>query len=170
MENVIVLNADYQYLNSISWKKAINLYYKKKAEIVKYTDRILSNFDKTIQFKYPQVIKLIKFVKVKYNVIAPYSKYNVFIRDDFTCIYCGDKPEILTIDHLKPKSKGGQTEYTNVITSCKKCNLKKGNKTLKECGFILKKQPYAPSIQEIIMKKLKHKGISNIIDEIFNKD
>ena len=167
MDNVIVLNADYQYLTSISWKKAIALYYKGKAEIVKYTDKILSNFDKSVQLNLPIVIKLIKFVKVKYNVVAPYSKYNVFIRDDFTCQYCNTKPDLLTIDHVLPKSKGGTTIYTNVVSSCKSCNLKKGDRTLKECNLSLNIKPYEPTVYEIITKKLKHKGTLDVLKDLF---
>jgi 5-methylcytosine-specific restriction endonuclease McrA len=167
MTNVIVLNADFQYLTSISWKKAITLFYKGKAEIIKYTDRIISNFDKSIQLQLPQVIKLIKYVQIKYNTIAPYSKYNVFIRDDFTCQYCNDKSQPLTIDHVIPKSKGGKTEYNNVVSSCKKCNLLKDCKTLQEAKLKLNKYPYEPTLSEIFRKKLVHKGYINIIKDFY---
>lgn len=168
MENVIVLNADYQYLTSVSWKKAVCLFYKGKVEVLKYTDYVIQNFEKTIQLHLPSIVKLIKFVKIKYNS-TQFSKYNVFLRDDFKCQYCGSviAENALTIDHILPKSKGGKTTWTNVVTCCKKCNLNKGNKTLKECGYVLLSKPYKPFIYELIKKKLIRKGKVDIVKEFF---
>jgi len=168
MENVIVLNADYQYLTSISWKKAVCLFYKGKIEVLKYTDFVIQNVEKTIQLQLPSIVKLVKFVKIKYNS-TQFSKYNVFLRDNFTCQYCNTKiSDNLTIDHVVPKSKGGKTIWTNVVTCCKKCNLKKGNKTLQECGQVLLTKPYQPHIYELIKKKLIIKGKYEIIKEYFS--
>ena len=73
----------------------------------------------------PSVIALKNFIKPSDN--PNFTRFNVFLRDKFTCQYCGDKKD-LTFDHLLPKSKGGITDWENVVTTCSTCNVKKGGK------------------------------------------
>ncbi len=158
MENVIVLNADYSYLNSVSWENAITLIYKNVAIAIKETDRIVSNVDKTFQFLVPKVIKLVRFVNQVFKGRIPYSKRNVFVRDDFTCQYCGDKltEKQCTIDHVIPRAKGGKSEWSNCVCSCKDCNNWKADKDLYKISLSLKHQPIQPSVADFIRKKSKH--------------
>jgi 5-methylcytosine-specific restriction endonuclease McrA len=70
------------------------------------------------------------------------------LRDKFACQYCGDKKD-LTFDHLLPKSKGGLTDWNNVVTACSSCNVKKGGKLYKDCDLKLTSKPYAPTVEDL---------------------
>ncbi len=167
MKAVLVLNADYTYLNVISWKRAIKLLIQKKVEVIKYSDRVISSFNHHI--KVPLVVKLIKFVRSLYKRSVPLSKRNVFIRDEYVCQYCGKSiKKRPTIDHIVPKSRGGAFEWTNVVTACMRCNQKKGCKLPSEAGMSLIKRPVKPTISEFLNKKIKLLGIARILDELWN--
>jgi|TARA_Y100001937_G_scaffold29865_1_gene43045 5-methylcytosine-specific restriction endonuclease McrA len=71
------------------------------------------------------------------------SRHLIYKRDNYECQYCGSKKD-LTIDHVTPRSKGGDDTWTNLVTACSSCNVKKGSKTLKEAGLVLKSTPRAP--------------------------
>ncbi len=155
MNSVVVLNADYQYINSISWQKAICLLYKDKAETIKKSAKIVYNESKTHSFVIPVVIRLIKYVKQVYQNKIPYSKRGVFIRDGYVCQYCGDEliRSNATIDHIVPKAKGGKTSWKNCVCSCKKCNNLKGDKNLYDTQFVLKSTPKRPKVSDYIRIK-----------------
>ena len=72
----------------------------------------------------------------------------MFLRDKFSCQYCGSNEE-LTFDHLLPRSKGGETNWDNVVTACSACNVKKGGKLLKLSGMKLAQHPYQPSTEDL---------------------
>ena len=87
------------------------------------------------------------------NYIVPqtkpsFTRFNVFLRDKFSCQYCGSGEE-LTFDHLLPRSKGGETNWDNVVTACSECNVKKGGKLLKTSGMKLSQYPYQPSTEDL---------------------
>lgn len=168
----IVLNADYSFLNTISTKKAICLIVKGKAEVVKsLKDKLLYNFEKTVYFEYPLIIKLVKLVRLMFKKDVPLSKRNIFVRDDYTCQYCGREfkfgSKSVTIDHIKPRSKGGVTSWNNCVTSCKECNTKKGNKKLSEVNLTLLKKPTKPTIGEFINKRMCLLGIDKMLNDFF---
>jgi len=94
----------------------------------------------------PSVIALKSFVKPSKN--PNFTRFNVFLRDKFTCQYCGDRKN-LTFDHLLPKSKGGQTDWENVVTACSTCNVQKGGMLYKNCGLILSRTPFRPSLDDL---------------------
>ena len=73
------------------------------------------------------------------------NRSRIYKRDNHECVYCGSKKD-LTLDHVIPKSKGGSNEWTNLVTSCFKCNLKKGNKTPEEAKMVMKYKPFAPTL------------------------
>ena len=82
------------------------------------------------------------------------SNRTLFGRDRFTCAYCGGKfPQTtnLSRDHIIPRSRGGTDTWTNVVTSCRKCNSKKGSKTLKEARLELLYVPYVPNHYENLL-------------------
>ena len=95
-------------------------------------------------FKLPLHIILKKYVHIQYREISP-SRKNIFNRDDYTCQYCSCKLDYstATVDHILPRGKGGKHEWTNVATSCLKCNRKKGNRTPSEANMPLMKPPKA---------------------------
>jgi 5-methylcytosine-specific restriction endonuclease McrA len=144
---ILQLNADYTPVRVISWEKAICLWYADKVEIVEdYPTFELVSVNFTM--KCPAVVKLKKYVsgvqkKVKYSKIA------VFNRDHFTCLYCGKQPGTnkLTLDHVIPRCRGGETSWSNGASACQPCNQKKGDRTPEEAGMKLAYQPYKPEVQ-----------------------
>ena len=166
MNNCIILNADYSFLNVVSWQKAITLVIKGKTEVVKYTEKVVKNFEKTVVMKIPAVMKLINIIRVIYRNQAPFNKRNVIVRDEFKCAYCGIKSKTLTIDHVIPVSKGGKSTFENCVTACSKCNTKKGNKLPSEVNMYLRRKPFQPTIAEFLRLKLKKLGLDIVLKEL----
>jgi 5-methylcytosine-specific restriction endonuclease McrA len=125
---VLVLNSSYEPLNITSWKRAIVLLLKEKAQVL--SDR---------------VIRLLSYIKLPVSRIVSHkpSKAMVYKRDENKCQYCGSTRH-LTIDHVIPKSKGGSEDWTNLVVACSSCNTKKGDKLLSQTDMKLVKQPKAP--------------------------
>jgi len=134
---VLVLNATYVPINICSWKRALALLFKDKAESVEKSERLINN-----KFILPFVIRLRHYVPAPLNGLV-LTRKNVFLRDNFTCQYCG-KEGNLTIDHIFPKSRGGEDRWTNTVVCCVRCNNKKGDKTPDEAGMKLLSMPYKP--------------------------
>jgi len=157
MESVIVLNSDYSFIGNIDWQRSIVLLYQKKAEIIKETENIVSNFDKSYTFVVPRVIRLLSYITTVFKNKIPYSRYNVFLRDDFKCQYCGKQmvKHECTVDHIFPKLHGGKSSWTNCTTSCKKCNNRKGDTLLENTGMVLRNQPIQPTVSDFMRKKSK---------------
>jgi 5-methylcytosine-specific restriction endonuclease McrA len=166
VERCVVLNGDYSYLNVISWKRAVCLMVKGKTEVLKYSDKFIQNAegDKVIQI--PLVMRLIKIIRMIYKSKVPYSKRNIFVRDGFTCMYCGTKQQKLTVDHVIPQGQGGKSSFDNCVASCRSCNNKKGNRTPREAKMFLRKRPYTPTIYEFIRLKMKHYKIDEFLKEL----
>lgn len=145
--NVLLLNADYRPLRIISKYEAIILLLKKKIRMVEDS----SSFICTIKDKYivPAVAALVEYVKAPFTEIK-LTRGNIFKRDGYKCAYCGlnDRKE-LTIDHVVPKSKGGQNTWENMVTCCKKCNGKKGDMTLKQSNMTLSISPKKPTKTQV---------------------
>ncbi len=125
---VLVLNSSFEPLNITSWKRAIVLLLKEKAQV-------LSN----------RVIRLLNYVKLPMTKIVSHkpSKGMIYKRDENKCQYCGSTRH-LTIDHVIPKSKGGGENWDNLVVACSSCNTKKGDKFLEQTNMKLLKQPKAP--------------------------
>jgi 5-methylcytosine-specific restriction endonuclease McrA len=77
-----------------------------------------------------------------------FTRFNLFLRDEFRCQYCGSKGD-LTFDHVLPRCRGGITSWQNVVAACSPCNLRKGSKTLKQAGMRLARAPRAPTAEEM---------------------
>ncbi len=96
------------------------------------------------------------------------TRKNIFIRDNFTCQYCGNvfNKSHLTIDHVIPRSKGGETTWTNSVTSCSKCNNKKSDKSINDSRMSLIKKPKEPSYYELFLNSVKDKEWRIIIKKM----
>lgn len=166
MNNVVLLNADYSVLGIIHWRKAIKLIAKKKVDIVKSSNVVICNFEKTISLLIPEVIRLIKFVRSIWKNKVPFNKRNLFIRDNFTCQYCGKKiDKDGSIDHVIPKSKGGASTYDNCVTSCIICNNKKDNRSCKEAKMYPLNRPVTPTINQFLLTQIKNTGLFKTLEE-----
>lgn len=139
---VLVLNSTYEPLQFCNAHRAIVMVLKGKAEQVECDGKVFRS--PTVTFRLPTVIRLRNFINIPYRGIVSFSKKNVFRRDNHTCQYCGRDEVELTIDHVIPKSRGGNTSWENVVVACQECNLKKGNRTPVEVGIKLLRKPYRP--------------------------
>ena len=112
-------------------------------------------------FDLPAVIVLKTVVKFRFTTVACNRK-NIVWRDNNQCQYCANyfNPDKLTLDHVIPKSRGGNNSWTNLVASCKKCNQKKGNKTTKESGMHPIREPFKPKAN--ILRTLSKEQISPI--------
>ena len=142
MSKVLLLNQDYSPIMVCTVQRAFLLLYLKKAELVlSAPNKLLRSVKKNYPF--PSVIKSSRYVHIPYKGVV-LTRQNVFKRDGFECQYCGSKKD-LTLDHLIPRSKGGKSSWTNLVTACKTCNSKKGDYTPEEMGLTLKTKPIKPS-------------------------
>ena len=166
MERVILLNADYSFLNVVDWKKAFTLLAKNKVEIVKYSNKIIKGAAGAV-LKIPAVMRLIKLIRTVYKARVPFSKKNVMIRDGFKCVYCGKTDVRFTIDHVVPKARGGKSTFENCVTSCKPCNNSKGSQLCQEARMFPKAHLIAPTISEFLRMKIHTLGIGKVLDDVF---
>jgi 5-methylcytosine-specific restriction endonuclease McrA len=143
MEWTLLLNSTFEPLKVVSWKKAIVMVTLEKVEVIEEYDHMIRGV--RFSLRLPAVIRLNRFIKRR-TPIVKFSRQNLYVRDRGKCQYCGTPFEHkeLTYDHVIPRSKGGQTEWTNVVTCCTACNLKKGGRTPEEAGMLLIRKPRAP--------------------------
>jgi 5-methylcytosine-specific restriction endonuclease McrA len=142
LQQVLVLNASYEPLNVCTVRRAHVLVFKGKAEILEAHDQPLVSATST--FKRPHVIRLLQYIRVPRTVKRKISRRALFARDGWRCAYCGSAGR-LTLDHVVPRSRGGDSVWENVVTSCAPCNLRKGDKLLEETSMVLHTLPRAPS-------------------------
>jgi len=140
---VLLLNQSYEPLSVTNVKKAIILILLRKAELVadKENKKIHSV---NAEFKWPTVIRLKSYIHVPYkNIIL--TRKNILKRDGHRCAYCGRGDLPLTIDHIIPKSRGGEDSWENMVASCLSCNNRKGNRTPEEANMKLRVKPFEPN-------------------------
>ena len=136
----LVLNASYEPLCVVSVRRAVVLVLKEKAEVLHATEEELHS--ERTSFPVPSVIRLTYFVKVPFRARAALNRRAVFARDGHRCQYCGAHAE--NIDHVVPRSRGGEHVWENVVAACRPCNTKKEDRYLHEVGFTLRRKPAAP--------------------------
>jgi 5-methylcytosine-specific restriction endonuclease McrA len=144
MTQVLVLNATYEPLNVVSLRRAVLLLLKEKAEIVEAAEAWLHS--EQIALPVPLVIRLVYYVRIPRHFSLPLSRRTVLARDHYTCQYCGERlPRAkLTIDHVVPRSRGGETRWENVVAACGPCNRRKGNRTPDEARMPVHRPPRRP--------------------------
>lgn len=141
----LVLNYSYEPLQFCSAKRAIVMVFTGRAEFLESDGYVVRSPSTT--FKLPAVIRVLNIVKRTRRKAIAFSKKNILRRDNFTCQYCGISDKFLTVDHIFPKSRGGKSNWSNVVVACKPCNLKKGDQTPSEKGMPLQKKPSKPEFQ-----------------------
>ena len=145
----LVLNADFRPLSYYPlsiwcWQDAVKSVFLDRVSIVSnYKRKIRSP---SFEMNLPSVIALKNFIQPSKN--PNFTRFNVFLRDKFSCQYCGIGEE-LTFYHLLPRSKGGETNWDNVVTACSSCNVKKGGKLLKNSDMKLSQYPFRPSTEDL---------------------
>ncbi len=116
------------------------LVFKAKAEVLESNGQVFRS--ELISFEAPSVVRLNYFVRVPYRARASLTRRAVFARDDWSCQYCGRAAE--NVDHVVPRSRGGEHVWENVVASCRACNSRKENRLLQEAGLRLRRKPYVP--------------------------
>src|SRR5881398_2371158 len=143
MQQVLVLNASYEPLNVTTVRRAHVLVFKGKAEVIEELDQPLRSA--TVAFPRPHVIRLVQYVRVPRTLQRKISRRALFARDGWRCMYCGTTAGRLTLDHVVPRSRGGDSVWENVVTSCAPCNMRKGNRLLEEASMVLLHLPKPPA-------------------------
>ncbi len=140
--HTLVLNAGYEPLAVVSFKRALMLVLNEKATVLAGSNdyRVHSASQ---EFELPTVILLSRYVRISNKRAVPVSRRGVLRRDMHTCAYCGRYAN--TIDHVQPKSRGGRDSWENLVAACLKCNNKKGDRTLSEIGWSLAAVPKMPT-------------------------
>lgn len=141
MAKVLLLNATYEPLRVISTKRAVVMVVEDKAIIEVAGEGEFRSPSTTIPV--PAVVRLKSYVRVPYRAYKPLTNKAVLARDQYECAYC-DKRKADTVDHVIPRSRGGEHAWTNVVAACRKCNAAKADKMLSELDWTLKWEPYTP--------------------------
>jgi len=152
----LVLNADFRPLSYYplslwSWQNAIKAVFLDRVSIIEnYNAEVHSP---SLTLKLPSVIALKDYVAPRRR--PAFTRFNVFLRDNFVCQYCHEQylANELTFDHIIPKCIGGKTTWTNVVSACTSCNVKKGKRLLKFTDMCLDKMPLKPTSEQ-----LQHNG------------
>ena len=138
---VLVLNQNYEPLNVCNVRRAIVLVFDGKAEVLEHHPTAVKTPSRV--FPSPSVIRMVYLIH-RPRPRVKLTRREVFIRDGYTCQYCGRQAGDLTIDHVVPKSKGGTHAWDNLVSACKPCNHRKGGKSLGEARMTLRKAPIEP--------------------------
>src|SRR5688572_5633321 len=140
MARALVLNATYEPLSVVPSRRAVVLVMRGRA--VPVVDRDLTWSSERTTITVPSVVRLTYYVKVPYRHSVPVTRRAVFGRDGYTCQYCGGQAE--SIDHVLPRSRGGEHTWENVVACCRTCNMRKGDRLPQEAGLVLQVKPQAP--------------------------
>ena len=140
MQSALVLNASYEPLSVVSSRRATCLVLSEKAELLEHDGALMRS--ESLTFHRPSVIRLRYMVKVPYVRRTALSRRAIFARDDHRCQYCGDRAD--SIDHVMPRSRGGEHSWENVVAACRPCNLGKRDRTPEEAGMRLATPCRAP--------------------------
>ena len=177
--SVLVLNRAYLAVHVVSVRRAFGLLFRATAEVIHVEDGHYANYDfsswcewselraeepaehddwvRTVQapIQVPRVIRLKRFDRLPRQTLR-FNRRNLFARDGHCCQYCGDSfpTQLLSIDHVVPRSRGGETTWENVVCSCIACNTKKGGRTPQEARMRLLREPRRPKHNPLLTLKL----------------
>lgn len=145
----LVLNADFRPLSYYplslwNWQDAIKAVCLDRVNVVSSYDTMIRS--PSFQMALPSVVALKAYVKPQR--FPAFTRFNLFLRDRFTCQYCGRRSD-LTFDHLIPRSRGGRTTWQNVVTACAPCNLAKANRLPGEIGMHPAHAPFQPTVFDL---------------------
>ncbi len=146
----LILNADYRPLSYFPlsiwpWQEAVKAIFRESVTVISEYDR--SVHSPSFEMKLPSVLALREYVPTARR--PAFTRFNVFLRDKWSCQYCGHrfKTHDLTFDHVVPKSRGGRTSWENIVAACQPCNTKKGNRMSHEVQMYPIVEPQQPDIQ-----------------------
>src|SRR5262249_27689777 len=141
---ILLLNASYEPLSLVTAPKALTLVWRKVAEVLELD---CGRFIHTTRFAFelPSVIRLTEYIDIRKRQNRVTNRHRIFARDHYRCQYCGRRGTAfdLTLDHILPKSRGGRTVADNLVTACRACNNRKGDRTPEEARMPLLTNPAA---------------------------
>lgn len=163
---VLLLDSTYEPLKVIGWQRAIYLVFSGKAEVVEESEKEVRSSSKS--WKLPSVIRQLAKFKRKGDV--QFSRINIYMRDGWTCQYCGKVKATreLTFDHVIPRCHGGKTNWTNIVAACRRCNDVKADQTPQQARMKLIREPVQPKwlpAQMVIRMKSIPEEWKSYIDE-----
>lgn len=141
MTSVLVLNQNYEPLNVCNTRRALLLIHGGKAEVLEHAPGHIRT--PTMAFPRPSVIRLVYLIK-RPRPRVRLTRREVFLRDHYSCQYCGVKTRDLTLDHVIPRHRGGKHTWENLVSACRACNHRKGGKSLAEAHMQLRRLPFEP--------------------------
>lgn len=148
----LILNADYRPLSYFplslwSWQDAVKAIFRDSVTIVSEYERSVKS--PSFEMKLPSVLALKDYVSVSRT--PAFTRFNVFLRDQWTCQYCGEehKTHELTFDHVVPRAHGGTTRWDNIVTACQPCNRTKGSFLPKQIGIYPRHEPRQPTLGQL---------------------
>lgn len=145
----LVLNADYRPLSYFPlslwpWQEAVKASFLDRVQIIAEYDEVVRS--PSMEMRIPSVVVLKEYVRPA--LYPAFTRFNLFLRDEFTCQYCGAAGE-MTFDHVIARSRGGRTTWENVVAACSPCNLAKASLTLREARMNLRKPPHRPTAEAL---------------------
>lgn len=147
MSSCLLINASYEPLTILSWRRAVVLVLNGEADVLEESDGLVRS--PSISMQMPLVIRLRTMVKVPFRARVPLNRRAVLARDRGRCAYHGQYKNCsgaaATIDHVVPRSRGGRHEWENVVAACRPCNARKDDRLLSEIGWTLDYAPHAPT-------------------------
>lgn len=141
MVDALVLNATYEPLCVVSQRRALVLVLLAKAVPIEFSDAVYHSERRTVAL--PAVVRLVRYVKVPYRATIPLTRKAVFARDGGRCVYCSGTAT--SLDHVVPRSRGGEHVWENVVSCCGRCNHAKADRHIAELGWRLRSVPRAPT-------------------------
>jgi len=154
----LMLNADYQPLSlvpisTVGWQQSIKAVVSGRVRVVQNYENITIRAVNS-EYKLPSVIALHKYMPQASHTSPVFTRRNVFLRDAYECQYCGNRYPVtsLSLDHVIPRSRGGELSWTNTVTCCRRCNEKKGSRTpsqLRDINMSLKSKPRKPTSYDL---------------------
>jgi 5-methylcytosine-specific restriction endonuclease McrA len=177
--SVLVLNKLYMAIHVVSVRRAFTLLCKQVAEVVSIEEGQWCSYDfeswrevselrrqfsdpdadwvRTVSFEIqvPRIIRLFRYDRIPKQVVK-FNRRNIFARDANRCQYCGKRwpTHVLSLDHVIPRSQGGQSTWENVVCSCLDCNVRKGGRTPQQAGMSLVRKPVRPATSPLVTIKL----------------
>jgi len=147
----LVLNADFRPLSYFplslwNWQDALKAVFLDRVEVVAEYERTVRSA--SFEMRLPSVVSLKTYVSHARN--PAFTRFNVFLRDSFICQYCGNTDrDLLTFDHVVPRSKGGKTTWVNIVAACSPCNIRKGGRMPRDAGMHPNRTPVRPTMYEL---------------------
>ena len=146
----LVLDATYQVINRVSWRRAFEYLLKEKVEVLyEHSEMVVHSASAT--HKVPSIVRFPNTIVPWKRRRVKYSRDGIYARDRGVCQYCGKRTQksSFELEHVIPKSQGGRTCWENIVVSCPSCNRKKDNRTPEQAGMRLLRKPIAPTPSEL---------------------